>query len=299
MRLLYRGEYTMIDLHCHTRISDNSFSIEDVIQQAEENGVTHLAITDHDTTIGLEMAMEIGKQRGVEIIPAIEVSAYDFKRGTRAHILGHFIEPGHEAIDELCAPLIKQRHQASKQMVEKLMEAGYNITWEEVLSYAEGGTGVYKQHIMHALLDKGYTDRIYGKLYKELFYRGDADHPPGVAYVPITYIDAFDAIKMIKKAKGIPVIAHPGQFNNFDAVSEWVEAGLEGIEVKHPLHNAEHEAKALDLSRRFQLFTTGGSDFHGFYSDTGSTLGSLGVTMDELNALKLRKEQQEVASDRV
>lgn len=109
----------IIDLHCHTKISDNPFTIEDVIMQAKQKGVTHLAITDHDTTAGLERALEVGKTLGIEIIPGIEISAYDYIRGTRAHILGFYVTPGHEAIERLCQPLMEKRHAASFEMVSR------------------------------------------------------------------------------------------------------------------------------------------------------------------------------------
>ncbi|MBP3039552.1 PHP domain-containing protein [Bacillaceae bacterium Marseille-Q3522] len=278
-----------IDLHCHTSISDNSFSTEEVILQAKQEGVTHLAITDHDTTIGLPAAVELGKEQGVEIIPGIEISAFDYKRNRRAHILGLFVTPGHAAIDTLCRPLIEKRHAACYQMVQKIQEASYKISWEEVERLAAGGTGVYKQHIMHILLNNGYTDQIYGELYRKLFSRGINGAAKGIAYQAIKYLDAYDAIKAIREADGIPVLAHPGQFNNFEAVAEWVQAGLKGIEVHHPLHTKADEEKAMELARQYQLLQTGGSDFHGFYSDTNSKLGS--KTTEPQQFLKLKEEK--------
>ncbi len=278
----------MIDLHCHTNISDCSFSMEEVIRMAKQNGVEHLAITDHDTTKGLIAALEIGKLIGVNIIPGIEISAYDFARKRRAHILGLYIKPQHPAIDKLCQPLIMRRHETSKRMVDKIIAAGYNITWENVQQFAENGTGVYKQHIMHALIEKGYTDRIYSQLYKDLFSRGSETSSQGIAFMPIEYLKAEDAISAIREAGGIPVLAHPGQFQNFDAVEEWVNLGLEGIEVSHPLHNKEDEHKAKDLAKKFNLIQTGGSDFHGFYSDTNSKIGSHTTKPEEFNKLWYR-----------
>ncbi|WP_163536992.1 PHP domain-containing protein [Gracilibacillus sp. YIM 98692] len=278
-----------IDLHCHTNISDNSMSMEEVIYEAKQHEVTHLAITDHDTTIGLQKAIQIGKEHGIEIIPGIEISAYDYKRNRRAHILGVFVTPGHQAIDQLCKPLIEKRHHACYEMVCQIIKAGYDITWEEVKSYSQNGTGVYKQHIMHALLAKGYTNQIFGDLYKKLFSRGTNGQSPGIAYIPIRYIDAIDAIQVVKKAGGIPILAHPGQFNNFEAVSDWVDVGLQGIEVHHPLHDETDRKKAMKLAEEFQLCKTGGSDFHGFYSDTQSVLGAYPTEIEWFMELKNKK----------
>jgi predicted metal-dependent phosphoesterase TrpH len=281
----------MIDLHCHTNISDNSFSIEEVIGLAKDKGVKHLAITDHDTTKGLLQAIQIGQTLGVEIIPGIEISAYDYERNRRAHILGLYITPDHPSIAELCGPLVAKRHEASWQMVKLIKNAGYDITWEEVNALCEGGTGVYKQHIMHALLNKGYTDKIYGDLYQKLFKRGEPLQEKGLAFVSIDYIDVLDAIRVIKEAGGIPVLAHPGQFDNFSAVDEWARAGLEGIEVLHPLHDNKDEIKARAIAEKLNLIQTGGSDFHGFYGESANNyIGSKSIGYEHFNQLLERKK---------
>jgi predicted metal-dependent phosphoesterase TrpH len=281
----------MIDLHCHTKASDNSLSIFEVIDLARREGVTHLAITDHDTTKGLEAAARIGDKLGVTIIPGIEISAYDLKRDARAHLLGFHVTPNHPALDALCKPLIEKRHKASHEMTQKLIEAGYEITWGQVQQYAAGGTGVYKQHIMHALMEKGYTSSIYSDLYKKLFSRCEGGQDPGIAYVPLQYIDMFDAIGAIREAGGVPVLAHPTQFNSWEAIPEWFEAGLEGIEVWHPLHDEADEKLARQYAQRFNLVQTGGTDFHGFYGDATFPFGSKNPGLEAIQELKERKEQ--------
>ncbi|MCD5406612.1 MAG: PHP domain-containing protein [Desulfotomaculum sp.] len=263
----------IVDLHCHTNVSDNSMSIKQVLTEAKKRGVTHLAITDHDTTLGIEKALAVGAKLGIAVIPGIEISAYDFEREQRLHILGYYVQPGHPAIKKLCDPLIAQRQAASRQMFEIIIKAGYKITWEQVSGYA-GATGVFKQHISHALLVAGYCQNIFGSLYKQLFARGQQGQPNGLAYVPLEYVDASAAIEAILAAGGVPVLAHPAQFNSFPAVPGLVQAGLAGIEVKHPQHNQQAEAQALQLAGQFNLITTGGSDFHGFYNNHPFPLGS-------------------------
>lgn len=274
-----------IELHCHTNISDCSLSINEVLELALAQGVTHLAITNHDTTKGLVEAVETGKRYGIEVIPGIEISGFDFNRRQRVHILGYFIQPGHEAIETFCQPLVNKRHIASKGMVEKLIAAGYKITWERCKEIAHGGTGVYKQHIMHALIEAGYTDSIYGLLYKQLFNRGQNGEKPGIAYIPMEYIDAKIAVQIILLAGGVPVLAHPGQFDNFEMVPELVRAGLQGIEVWHPLHQEKHEEQAKQLARKYNLIMTGGSDFHGEYGEEPVLIGSKSPGMEILEAL--------------
>lgn len=279
-----------VDLHCHTNISDCSFSFEEILKLALKENVGHLAITNHDTTKGLEEMVLLGREKSVEIIPAIEISAYDFSRNRRVHILGYFIESGHNAIEDLCGPILKERHEASYLMVKNLINAGYSISWEQVSKYAEGGTGVYKQHIMHALIDNGYADSIYGNVYKKLFSRGQNGEIPWIAFVPVEYVDAHLAVKAIIRAGGVPVLAHPAQYKSFEMVPELVNSGLQGIEVWHPLHGSDDEEKAQQLAAEFDLIMTGGSDFHGYYDEKNVVLGSKDPGLQAVAGLKKRKE---------
>lgn len=281
----------MIDLHVHTKISDNSLSASEVIRLAKGKDITHLAITDHDTTKGLQEAIILGQEIGVGIVPGIEISAYDYQRNNRAHILGLHIDPEHPSLDLLCTSLVQARNQASLEMVSKVITAGYDISWEDVQKY-EGGTGVYKQHIMHALLDKGYCQSIYGNLYKKLFRRGSSFEPQGVAYIPLEYIDAQAAILAVREAGGIAVLAHPGQLNNFEAIDEWVELGLEGIEVFHPNHNQDDRQKSVRYAQKHHLIMTGGSDFHGFYGEKLVELGCLELGEECIAELLARKRDR-------
>lgn len=278
-----------IELHCHTNISDCPLSIDQVLDLAVEQSVSHLAITNHDTTKGLKEAVQKGLVYGIKVIPGIEISAFDFDRGRRVHILGYFIEPGHEAIETLCQPLVEKRHRASEEMVYRLLESGYSITWERCLELAQGGTGVYKQHIMHALVEENYTDSIYGSLYKTLFNRGQNGEMPGIAFIPMEYVDAKAAVNAICMAGGVPVLAHPGQYGNFEMVPDLVEAGLQGIEVWHPLHDEKHEGEARRLAIKHGLIMTGGSDFHGEYGEQPVQLGSKCPGIETVAALQARR----------
>jgi predicted metal-dependent phosphoesterase TrpH len=283
-------EVGIVDLHCHTKASDNSMTAREVARTAREAGVHYLAITDHDTTIGLEAAVEAGRAERLMIIPGIEISAYDFERNRKAHILGYGIVPGHEALARVCEPVVRQRHEASRLAFDKIVEAGYAIRWEQVIGHAAGGSAVYKQHLMHALMERGYCDTLNGDLYRRLFAPPKPDAEAGIAYVPIRYADAREAILAVRAAGGVPVLAHPGQQQNYDGIGEWVQAGLEGIEVVHPSHTPEEEEKGASYARRFGLLETGGSDYHGMYGSAKYPLGSKDAGMDRLRELLRRIE---------
>jgi len=113
---------------------------------------------------------------------------------------------------------------------------------------------------MHALKDRGYCESIYGDLYKKLFHRGDRSGNRGIAYIPLEYINVKAANTAVKEAGGVPVLAHPGQSGNLEAVEEWVEAGLQGIEVYHPLHRGDDYRMAREYVQKHQLVATGEFD---------------------------------------
>jgi predicted metal-dependent phosphoesterase TrpH len=122
-----------------------------------------------------------------------------------------------------------------------------------------------------------------------IFSRGEQGGEKGIAYISLEYVDAFDAIEAIRQAGGVPVIAHPKQFDNFAAIPEWIAAGLQGVELRHPLHDEKTEQLAQQIADKFNLLKTGGSDFHGFYSETDHyPLGSKSIGMANLQALQER-----------
>ncbi|SKC47845.1 inositol monophosphatase family protein [Maledivibacter halophilus] len=247
------------DLHVHTNISDSNYSIEETIQMAKEQGITHLGIVDHDTTLGLKKAIEVGEKYGIKIIPGIEISAYDYKNNRKVHILGYKFDLNAHNIKNLCDPIIKKRHNNSLWQIEKLIENGYKIRLDEVYEKAKYSTCIYKQHIMDVLIEKGYTDKIYSSLYKQLF-KGN-----GICARDIEYIDVFDAVKAIKGDGGIAVLAHPGQLKSYDLIDDLVEIGLDGIELYHEDHTDADHRKILEYQEKYNLILTGGSDYHGDY----------------------------------
>jgi hypothetical protein len=236
----------------------------------------------------LAEAINIGKKQGVEIIPGIEISAYDYKRNKRAHILGYYIEPGHPALENLCNPLAASRQKASYLIVQKLINAGYGITWEQVEKYAQGGTGVYKQHILHALVDTGCCNGIYSPLYKELFPWDGVEKLPERTFSDLISIDVVEAISAVRNAGGVAVLAHPGQLDNFSAVPELVDYGLQGIEAYHPNHDIRDLEQCLSLAREYDIVITGGSDFHGFYDEIPTGLGCPITDANIIEKLKSR-----------
>lgn len=251
---------TKADLHVHTDISDGSLDIEGVIKLAKNEGITHLSITNHDTVKGIKEAIEIGKKYGIKVIPGVEMSAYDYKRKRKVHLLAYNFDLEAKNITRLGEDLLMKRNRNGLKQCEIIKELGYNIDLDKIKGYAKNSSVIYKQYIMRELVEKGYTDKMYSSLYKSLFM-GD-----GPCRMDIKYMDVFDAIKAIKADNGIAVVAHPGQKNSYEVIEELVEFGLDGIEKYHPSHKEEDIKKVQELADKYNLITTGGSDFHGEYA---------------------------------
>lgn len=245
-----------IDLHIHTDISDGFQSIEQTLRSAQAKNLQAVAITDHDTTEGLMQAIIIGAKLGIKVIPAVEISAIDKATGTKAHILGYFLDLPANNIERLCAPILKARHEQALWQMGKLVEHGYNINIEQVVAKRQGRP-VYKQHIMMELIDQGYTNAIYSDLYRKLFKNG------GICAVEIEYADMAAAVRAIKADGGIAVLAHPGYDRNYFLVEQLVGCGLDGIELFHEKHSSEDIKQIVQLARKHDLVLTGGSDYHG------------------------------------
>ena len=254
------------DLHIHTDISDGSLTTEEVIKQAKENGLTHIAITNHDTVKGLKEAIQLGKKYDIVVIPGIEISAYDYKRNRKVHLLGYGIDLESNHITKLCENLLKDRNEMTLKQVQIIKSLGYDINEDEVKAYSKNSGISYKQHIMQVLIDKGYVKEIYDPLYKELFKKN------GPCNMEIKYIDVFDAIDAIIKDNGLPVVAHPGQMNSYELIGELVDKGLFGVEKYHVSHSIDDYEKVDKLAMLYNLTVTGGSDFHGSYAKN-RTLG--------------------------
>ncbi|MGL5313391.1 MAG: PHP domain-containing protein [Peptostreptococcaceae bacterium] len=247
------------DLHVHTDISDCSLSTEEVIKLAKKNGVTHIAITNHDTVKGLKEAISLGEKYGVCVIPGIEISAYDYKRDRKVHLLGYGIDLEGKHIKNLCKRLLTERNEMTLKQTNIIKSLGYDICIEDVKEYGLNSGVAYKQHIMQVLIDKGYIDQIYSPLYKNLFKNN------GPCQMEVEYIDINDAIEAIIQDNGIPVLAHPGQLKSYELLEELAEKGLIGVEKYHISHNEEDYKKIDELAKKYSLVITGGSDFHGTY----------------------------------
>jgi predicted metal-dependent phosphoesterase TrpH len=248
-------------------------SIPQLIRFAKSLGLDAISITDHDTMAGQAEAVEEGKKHGLRVISGVEISAFNPESERKVHILGFQVRDMN-GLDSACRPFLEARHRKNLQSVDLIAQAGYPISQNDVLEYASLDGTVYRQHIMHALVDRGYAPAIYGPLYKKLF------GPGGLATVKASYINAEEALRLVQDCGGFAVLAHPFQYDSMDFISRLAELGLAGIEYQHHTQTPERQEAAIQASLCHGLFLSGGSDFHGFYSENSMPPGSTGTELE-------------------
>lgn len=287
------------DLHCHTKLSDGTMGIDDLIILAKNSGVTTLAVTDHDCLAGTVRAELIGKRHGINVIPAVEFSSTDSKRNAKAHILC-YLPDRPERLEGLCKSNSLKRKRAAQLMVMKVANK-FPVTPEFIAKCCQGSTNIYKQHIMQALMECGYTTEIFGDLYKMLFTKESKMN----VLMDAKYPEPTEIIDAIHEAGGIAVLAHPGFYDNFELLEELIPYGLDGVEVWHPENTPEQQELLKKIAAKHSLVMTGGSDFHGAYNAYPLRIGEYGPDDDALSYLlsykakKRRKQKKlEAAADK-
>ena len=266
------------DLHCHTKISDGSMTPEELVDYAARAGLDCLAVTDHDSMAGLPLARQRAKERGIRLIPGLEVSTFDHRHGKKVHLLCYAPQRTGD-LKALCDETLHSRYKGSLASIEKIAKK-YPIDLSAVERYSAGSTTIYKQHISMTLASMGYSTSVFGDLFKELF-----SAKSGWARVDPEYPDTFEAMKIIKETGGIAVLAHPGVYDNFDIIGQLCDLGLDGIEVNHPRQSEAAGKAAFEAARENRLIMTGGSDFHGLNSARINPLASRTAPEDSLDQL--------------
>lgn len=266
----------MIDLHVHSNQSDGTYTPAQLVQYAAKKGLTAFALTDHDTTQGLDAAIASARQHFVTVIPGIEFSTvYEEKD---IHILGLFIDYKAPVFLSALADFVASRERRNEKMCQKLREyADMDIHYKKLLQ-AFPGAVITRAHYARYMLDHGYVGSM-----AEAFERFIGDHAP--CFIPREKVTPMQAVRLIRQAHGVPVLAHPPLYHMSDArleglVDTLADCGLAGIEALYSTYTAGEEAHMKSLARQYGLLITGGSDFHGSNKpdiDLGTGRGSLHV----------------------
>ena len=268
------------DLHCHTKMSDGSVGIDELVQLAKRSGLSAIAVAAHDTFSGALRAKSYGDRIGMEVLPGAEFSCMDPATGRKAHVLCYGNVRVHR-LEGLCKKIGDNRRRSVSVSLQKVMRL-YPITMDMVVQRAHGSSNIFKQHIMHALIDAGYADSFYGAVYEKLFRPRT-----GFAYCKTEYPDVHDVIAQIHDAGGIAVLAHPGIYDSYDLLEQLArDHEIEGVEVWHTRNREGDAERFMQIATQYHLIMTGGTDFHGMYSKVTHPLGTCTTPDDQLTLLK-------------
>ncbi len=274
----------LCDLHCHSTFSDGSLTPSELISLAEKQGLSALALTDHNAGKGLIEFMMAGRKSTVEAIPGCEFSTE--YNGTELHIVGLFFpEVAWLKIRDYVEIMRKSKRESNLKMIEKLNADGFTISYDEI-AQTTSADGFNRAHVANVLYEKGYVGSI-----KEAFKTLLREN--GKYYVPPKRLDALETIQFIKQNGAVAILAHPFLNMNYEQLEEFLpkakQAGLDGIETLYSKFSEEETLKAKELAQRFGLKESGGSDFHGKAKpeiQLGSGLGNLKVPYEFLEKLK-------------
>ena len=263
-----------IELHAHTHFSDGALSPESLVELALEHDITALAITDHDSVEGIAPALAAAGT-DIEIVPGIEISS--LLEGHDLHILGYFLDSESSALRERLALFRDERRQRALDIIARLEKLGVPVSADEVFGSAGPGV-VGRPHVAQALLRAGHVPTIELAFQKYLGLRGSA-------FVPRPAFASTEAVRVIRDAGGVAVLAHPGTLER-RLVEQLAEAGLAGIEVWHPQHGMPAQKRWFQTAQELGLVPSGGSDFHGPHRGAG--LGEMPVPERSLDDLRAR-----------
>lgn len=266
------------DLHTHTNFSDGSSDIELLPKLAARAGLTHLAVSDHDTTLSAEYAYGHPVVQGVRMIPAVELTGFDVARGRRVHLLCYWLKLT-PALKEFCALMAARRNAATEKSMEELEALYPQFCREEAKAFSRRSGVTYKTHLIRLLFEYGYTDGIYKELYRELFGagRGRVLHDP--AYEPVQAV-----LELARGTGGVVVLAHPSVYSSMELAAQLAAQGaIDGVEIDHPRNTTQDKAALHELARQYGLIVTGGTDFHGMHMSKPTPLGAM-TTRDEMLA---------------
>ena len=249
----------MIDLHTHSTCSDGTDPPERIVELAASAGCSAVALTDHDTLVGLEAAGLRAGELAVRLVPGCEVScAY---RGRNPHVLVYFVTDVEGPLQEELARLRRDRKVRNRRLVARLQSLHAPITYEEIVAEAAGEESVGRPHVATVLVRHGLAESI-----PDAFERLLGEGKP--AYIPKARVSPSEIALLAKASGGVPVLAHPFTLEMSpselaSAVAELAEAGFAGIEAYYGRYTRDERAALRDLAQRNGLVATGGTDYHG------------------------------------
>ncbi|WP_244231649.1 PHP domain-containing protein [Rathayibacter sp. VKM Ac-2804] len=245
------------DLHTHSLVSDGTEPPEVLVRAAAAAGLDGVALTDHDTTRGWEAAIAAAGDAGIDLLTGMELSS---RVGwASVHVLAYLPDPADPGLAAETSRIRSERSHRAQAIVTAIA-ADYDLTWEDVLAQTSPGTTIGRPHIADALVARGLATDRSAAFAGILDWRGGYFQPH---YAP----DPVEAVRLVRAAGGVPVIAHPATSTRGIVIEsllpDLVDAGLFGLEVEHRENTGEGKRRLRELAARYSLVTTGSSDYHG------------------------------------
>ena len=249
----------LIDLHTHTNFSDGTDTPTELINKALAAGITTIGLTDHDSIGGWQEATN-ALRGGISLVPGAEISCQTTD-GISVHILGLLFDSNNSQLMNTLEKTRENRHGRMEKIIARINEAGIDISMADVLEQLSDGATLGRPHLADALVKKGVVasrDEAFSQML----------HNNSKYYVSHYSPSPEDAIKLIKAAGGVSVIAHPmashrGRIISLATFGSLITAGLDGIEVDHRDHSPDEKAQLITLAKESNLVMTGASDYHG------------------------------------
>ncbi|MCU1577941.1 MAG: hypothetical protein JWP19_145 [Rhodoglobus sp.] len=247
-----------IDLHTHSSVSDGTETPTQLIEAALESGLGAVAITDHDSTAGWSEAFAAASGTGLMVIPGMELSTN--YGPASVHMLAYLFDALDGGIVAETARIRDGRMHRAESIVAKIAE-DYDLSWDDVLAESSDGTTLGRPHIADALVRKGIVPNRSAAFESILHWRG--------GYYEKYYAPSpLEGVRMIVRAGGVPVLAHPATYGKYrpmddSVIGQLADEGLFGLEVRHRDNTEDGKLRLLKLAKKFGLEVTGASDYHG------------------------------------
>ena len=264
------------DLHIHSSYSDGTDTPKEILEKAKTLGIRNIAITDHDTIKGLKEGREEAQKLKINFVNGVELSTFSL---SEIHILGYGFDENNDYLNETLLDFSQKRKERVKKILDMLAKYKIIINEEDL----EESDSIGRLHVANALVKKGYVANI-----PEAFdrYLGSK----GCAYFPSKRITPLEGVQIIKKAGGIPVIAHPLRFYQTKILNDLIEGlkpfGLGGLEVYYNTHDEQTRIELYNIAQKYKLLATGGTDYHG--KNRNLEMGSVIWEPNAITSNKLR-----------
>jgi predicted metal-dependent phosphoesterase TrpH len=280
----------VIDLHTHTSYSDGTDTPAQLINKALAAGISIIGLTDHDSISGWQEATN-ALRTGISLVPGAEISCQT-PDGISVHILGLLFDSNNSELMNTLEKTRENRHGRMEKIIARINEAGIDITMDDVLMQLSDGATLGRPHLADALVKKGIV-ASRDEAFTQMLHNNSKYYVSHYSPTPEV------AIKLIKAAGGVSVIAHPmashrGRTISLDTFGSIIQAGLDGIEVEHRDHSPDEKSQLIELANESNLVMTGASDYHG--NGKLNTLGEYTTRPEQWEKLESRSNARRVIS---